>query len=70
MTNIKPLMSRLGAKDDFDFSRKLIVQYKVATVPGFSFFSEKNPITGFVRFTFCKKEETLEKVSKLLYAIK
>lgn len=69
ISDIKPLMAKLGATDDFDFSRKLIEKYKVATVPGFSFFSNKNPTTGIVRFTFCKKEETLLTVEKLLKSL-
>mgnify|MGYP000955831622 CR=1 FL=1 len=60
------IYEKLKAENDFDFSRKLIERTKVATVPGFSFYSEKNIITKTVRFAFCKKQETLEQVRMLL----
>jgi len=54
-------MNKLNAKNDFDFSRKLLYRTKVATVPGFSFCSNSHKGKVQVRFTFCKKIETLEK---------
>ena len=64
------LFERLGASSDIDFSRKLIETTRVATVPGFSFYSGGEPTTKKVRFAFCKKQETLEKVSELLLKLK
>jgi len=62
------LMKKLNALDDFDFSRKLIEHTRVATVPGFSFYQDRSKISYQVRFAFCKKMETLQKVRELLYA--
>jgi aspartate/methionine/tyrosine aminotransferase len=56
------LMKKLKVKNDFDFSRELIARTKVATVPGTSFYADKGKGTNQVRFCFCKKEETLQKV--------
>jgi aspartate/methionine/tyrosine aminotransferase len=60
------LFNLLGAADDSDFSRKLIEKTRVATVPGFSFYSGKAGVTRKVRFAFCKKFSTLEMVRELL----
>ena len=48
-----------GYSNDVEFCRFLVRDIGVATVPGSSFFSK--PVTGkdLIRFTFCKKEETL-----------
>jgi aminotransferase len=63
LTEINNLMEQLKAVDDFDFAQKLINTAKVATVPGSSFYS--NPAMGKneVRFTFCKQQETMERVA-------
>lgn len=63
------LFDKLKATDDFDFSRKLIKKTRVATVPGFSFYSEKGLVTKTVRFAFCKKMETLVQMRELLEGI-
>jgi aminotransferase len=65
ITDVTELFDRLKAVDDFDFSRKLIEKTRVATVPGFSFYSEKGIVTKTVRFAFCKRQETLDAVRKL-----
>jgi aspartate/methionine/tyrosine aminotransferase len=58
-----------GYPNDVEFSRFLVKDIGVATVPGSSFFND--PATGkdIIRFTFCKKEETLaaaeERLKKL-----
>ncbi len=62
LTEVGELMDRLGATDDFDFARKLIAKAKVATVPGSSFYSRPEMGRTQVRFTFCKKWETLQSV--------
>lgn len=67
ITDVTDLFPVLGAKDDLDFSKKLIEKTRVATVPGFSFYSGKNTISKQVRFAFCKKQETLEKVRELFF---
>lgn len=58
------LMERLGVKDDFSFSRKLIDLTGVATVPGTSFYASSDKGLNQVRFCFCKKQETMENVEK------
>jgi aspartate/methionine/tyrosine aminotransferase len=60
------LMSKLGASSDFAFSRKLIEVAGVATVPGSSFYSERDKGRTQVRFCFCKKWETLHAVKQCL----
>lgn len=66
IADVKNLNKKLKAKNDFDFSRKLIKKTRVATVPGFSFYSDKTTPTNLVRFAFCKKPETLKLVRNLL----
>lgn len=56
--------------DDAQFVRYLTEAIGVAAVPGSSFFSEPQDGRRFVRFCFCKKDETLqsacERLSQLL----
>ena len=58
-----------GYPNDVEFARFLVRDIGVATVPGSSFF--RNPASGkdIIRFTFCKREETLraaeERLAKL-----
>jgi aminotransferase len=58
-----------GYPNDVEFSRFLVKDIGVATVPGSSFFSDPKAGKDIIRFTFCKKEETLraaeERLSKL-----
>jgi aminotransferase len=49
-----------GAIDDLEFSRYLVREIGVATVPGSSFFRDKDLGRGYVRFCFCKRDETLD----------
>ncbi len=49
-----------GATDDVEFSRHLVRDIGVATVPGSSFFRDKDLGRGYVRFCFCKRDETLD----------
>jgi aspartate/methionine/tyrosine aminotransferase len=59
MCNIKPFRDRGGFADDVEFCRFLVQEIGVAAVPGSSFFSEPAAGRDLIRFTFCKKEETL-----------
>ena len=70
MTNVADWMKILKIESDFEFSRKLIELTGVATVPGFSFYSNKLDGRSQVRFTFCKKMETLEIVRDKLIGLK
>ena len=58
-----------GYPNDVEFSRFLVKDIGVATVPGSSFFSDPAAGKDIIRFTFCKKEETLaaaeERLKKL-----
>jgi aminotransferase len=59
-------ISRFGFPSDVEFVQRLIRETGVAAVPGSSFYS--NPADGAqqVRFTFCKREETLAEVERRL----
>nr|HEV7954396.1 aminotransferase class I/II-fold pyridoxal phosphate-dependent enzyme [Candidatus Acidoferrales bacterium] len=46
--------------DDVSFSRYLVEEIGVAVVPGSSFFNQAVDGHSIVRFTFCKKETTLQ----------
>jgi aminotransferase len=52
--------SAFGATDDVAFARHLVRDVGVATVPGSSFFRDKERGRQFVRFCFCKRDETLD----------
>ncbi|MBI3502699.1 MAG: pyridoxal phosphate-dependent aminotransferase [Bacteroidetes bacterium] len=65
IADVSNLNKKMKAKTDFDFCRKLIQKTRVATVPGFSFYSKKISHTNHVRFAFCKKMETLKLVKDL-----
>ncbi|MGH7739160.1 MAG: pyridoxal phosphate-dependent aminotransferase [bacterium] len=56
-----------GFSGDYDYSIRLIQQAGVATVPVSSFYLDK-PSSGYIRFCFAKKEETLVKAIEKLKA--
>jgi aspartate/methionine/tyrosine aminotransferase len=62
-------ISRFGFPDDVAFARDLVQRIGIAVVPGSSFYDESPGGSQQVRFTFCKKEETLaaaaERLSRL-----
>lgn len=53
-------ISGFGFADDVAFVRHMIHHAGVAAVPGSSFFSRPEDGAQFVRFCFCKRDETLE----------
>ena len=55
-----------GATDDVEFARHLVREVGVATVPGSSFFRDKELGRDYVRFCFCKRTETLDEAVKRL----
>ena len=59
-----------GTDDDVQFARRLIEEAAVATVPGSSFFHEPALGRGYVRFSFPKKVETIERGLTALRAFK
>ena len=66
ITEVADLMRKMEINDDFSFSRRLIENTGVATVPGSSFYSNPEKGRTQVRFCFCKKWETLYAVEKVL----
>jgi aminotransferase len=62
-------ISGFGYKNDVEFSRFLVKDIGVAVVPGSSFYHEPDLGRSQVRFTFCKRDETLaaaeERLQKL-----
>ena len=63
-------MNKMEINDDFSFTRKLIEDTGVATVPGSSFYSTPEKGRTQVRFCFCKKWDTLYAVEKALNKFK
>ena len=55
-----------GFPDDVAFARYLVTDIGVAAVPGSSFY--RDPASGRtrLRFTFCKKDETLSAAAERL----
>jgi aminotransferase len=60
----------LSPLDDVAFARELIVQHRVACVPGSSFFASPDPARRLVRFAFCKTEALLEEASRRLQGLR
>jgi aspartate/methionine/tyrosine aminotransferase len=62
-------ITKFGFPDDVSFARDLVQRIGIAVVPGSSFYNEAADGSRQVRFTFCKKEETLaaaaERLSRL-----
>jgi aminotransferase len=58
--------SPLSDFDDVTFAKWMTQEIGVATVPGSSFYSRKEDGRDFVRFAFCKKQETLENAAERL----
>ncbi len=56
----------LGVSDDVAFTRRLVEEVHVGCVPGSSFFSEPDRGRSLVRFSFCKREETLREALRRL----
>jgi|SRR6185312_7864293 aspartate/methionine/tyrosine aminotransferase len=59
-------ISKFGFSDDFAFARHLVENIGVACVPGSSFYHDPKDGRQLVRFTFCKKDETLDAAAKRL----
>lgn len=55
-----------GYSSDVEFARFLVKDIGVATVPGSSFFRDPQAGKDIIRFTFCKKEETLQAAEERL----
>jgi len=59
-----------GATDDVAFAKYLVREIGVATVPGSSFFLDKALGHPYVRFCFCKRDETLDLAIARMRALK
>ena len=59
-----------GADDDVAFARHLVRDVGVATVPGSSFFQDKALGRPYVRFCFCKRDETLDAAAERLKGLR
>ena len=55
-----------GYPNDVEFAKFMVKDVGVATVPGSSFFSDPAAGKDIIRFTFCKKEETLRAAEERL----
>lgn len=58
-----------GFDDDVEFSRYLVQEVGVAVVPGSSFYHDPALGRTKVRFTFCKRDETLHEAGRRLQAV-
>jgi len=63
-------ISGFGFPDDIEFTRHLIQNVGVAAVPGSSFYSHRSLGSQQVRFTFCKKDATLDEATRRLMKLK
>jgi aminotransferase len=59
-------ISRFGFDDDVAFTRYLVQEIGVAAVPGSSFYSEAARGRRWIRFCFCKRNETLDEAERRL----
>jgi aminotransferase len=53
-------ISAFGYENDIEFSKYLVKEIGVATVPGSSFYNDPRDGAQQVRFAFCKRDETLD----------
>jgi aminotransferase len=59
-----------GVDDDVAFARYLVQHVGVATVPGSSFFRDKQQGRQYLRFCFCKRNETLDAAAERLRTLR
>ena len=59
-------ISRFGVGNDLEFCEWLVREVGVAAVPGSSFFRTAAAGANLIRFTFCKREETLREAGHRL----
>ncbi len=55
-----------GFENDLEFSKYLVKEIGVATVPGSSFYNDPRDGAQQVRFAFCKRDETLDAAGERL----
>ncbi|PRP79211.1 cysteine conjugate beta-lyase, aminotransferase-like protein [Planoprotostelium fungivorum] len=61
-----------GVARDYQFARWLVKEIGVAAIPPSAFYSRDNAhlVENFVRFCFCKKEETIRSAGERLQKLK
>jgi len=59
-------ISAFGYANDLEFTRYLVKEIGVATVPGSSFYNDARDGAQQVRFAFCKRDETLDAAAERL----
>ncbi len=63
-------ISAFGFPDDVTFAKHLVKEIGVAAVPGSSFYRDPADGRNHLRFTFCKKEATLQAAAERLAKLK
>jgi aminotransferase len=63
-------INAFGVDDDVAFARHLVRDVGVATVPGSSFFQDKTLGRRYIRFCFCKRNETLDAAAQRLRSLR
>ena len=63
-------ISAFGFPDDVSFARHLVSEIGVAAVPGSSFYRDPAAGKSRLRFTFCKREETLAAAEERLLRLR
>ncbi len=63
-------ITAFGATDDVAFARHLVRDFGVATVPGSSFFHDKALGRHYIRFCFCKRDDTLDEAIARLHRLR
>jgi aminotransferase len=63
-------ISAFGFPDDIAFAKHLVTQIGVAAVPGSSFYRDPADGRTHLRFTFCKKESTLQAAADRLQKLR
>jgi aspartate/methionine/tyrosine aminotransferase len=63
-------ISKFGFPDDLAFARHLVKNVGVAAVPGSGFYRDPKDGSQQVRFTFCKKDATLDEAARRLCKLK
>jgi aspartate/methionine/tyrosine aminotransferase len=66
MADAGVLRKAIGAADDVDFCRELVLRAGVASVPGSSFFADGRLGCDLIRFAFPKRLETLREAAERL----
>lgn len=60
--------SAISEEKEFEFAKRMTIEYKVASVPVSSFYHD-NTNNSTLRFCFAKQDETLEKAAEILCKI-